>query len=205
VPYLSRVGSATLTTNSNGLDSRGLAIDASRRDGCESACDAAACAAPEADACTQCLRECAAVPLDIYVANRAPHSLLIGQTEFSSAALGRDDLPDFSDSETLRGGPSRVVLANVPDHDGEPLRRVFVLAFNSQLVYVFDPVARRVEAHIETGPGPQAFVVDEERALGYLAHFTDSYLSVIDLDRRHSSFGRVLLNVGVPRAPRSSK
>jgi DNA-binding beta-propeller fold protein YncE len=205
VPYLSRVGAATITISNNGLDSRGLALDSSQRSACESDCDVGRCSAPEAEACRTCLIECATLPLDVYVANRAPHQLLIGHTGAADGALGRSDLPDFSDSAPLRGGPSRVVLANVLGTSGELEPRVFVMAFNSQLLYVFDPVARRVEAHVETGPGPQALVVDEQRALGYLAHFTDSYLSVIDLDRRHSSYGRVLLNVGVPEAPRSSK
>lgn len=206
LPYLSRVGSATITLSNNGLDSRGLALDSGVRSECESACDSdGSCADATASDCSQCLTACAAIPLDVFVANRSPHALLIGHTSTSATELGRDDLPDFSDSESLRGGPSRVILSHVTGPSGKLETRVFVLAFNSQLLYVFDPVTRRIEAHIETGPGPTAFVVDEARALGYLAHFTDSYLSVIDLDQRHSSFGRILLNVGVPEAPRSAK
>jgi DNA-binding beta-propeller fold protein YncE len=204
-PYLSRSGFAVVTPNGGGFDSRGVAIDSRVRDACEAACDEQACAEPTADACNACLLDCATVPLDVYVANRSPHSLLIAQTRASFDALGRDDVPNFSDTIALRGGPSRVVVANVTGASGEPETRVFVVAFNAQLVYVFDPVTRRLEAHIETGPGPQALTVDEKRGLAYIAHFTDSYLSVVDLDRRHSTYARVLLNVGLPQAPRSSK
>jgi hypothetical protein len=35
-----------------------------------------------------------------------------------------------------------------------------------------------------------------------VAHFTDSYVGVIDLDARHSSFGTLILTLGTPTAPR---
>ncbi len=205
-PYLHRARSSRITTAASGLDSRGIAVDASARQRCEQTCAEGACQTPEVDAtCTECLLSCAAEPVDVFLANRGPDSLLIGQTGLAEGELPRDDVPDFSDSQPLRGGVSRVVVANVTDTDGTPASRVFVLAFDARILFIYDPVARAIETHVQTGPGPQSIVVDETRALAYLAHFTDSYIGVIDLDKRHATYGRVLLNVGRPRGPRSSK
>jgi hypothetical protein len=43
------------------------------------------------------------------------------------------------------------------------------------------------------------------RAHAYVAHFTDSYLGVIDLDQRNSTYGTMLATIGRPSAPRASK
>jgi hypothetical protein len=145
------------------------------------------------------------VPIDAYLANRSPDSLLIGKTQLTFAEFPRDDIPDFTDSEALRGGPSRVISANVIDERGEPAPRVFVLAFNAQLMYIYDPSRGEIEAHVRTGPGPQSVIVDERLGLGYVAHFTESYIGVVDLDRRHATYGQVVLGVGEPQPPRSSK
>jgi hypothetical protein len=157
------------------------------------------------EACADCLLACAAEPIDVFLANRGPDSLLIGTTSLAEGELPRDDVPDFSDSEPLRGGVSRVLVANVTDERGELSPRVLVLAFDARLMFIYDPESRAIEAHVQTGPGPQSVVVDESRALAYVAHFTDSYIGVIDLDKRHATYGRVLLSLGEPRSPRSSK
>jgi DNA-binding beta-propeller fold protein YncE len=205
-PYLHRGGSSPITTNSVGSDSRGIAVDDTARAACEATCSAESCAADDAAPdCVECLLDCAAVPVDAFMANRSPDSLLIGQTRPVLGDLSRDDLPNFSDAVPLRGAPSRITVASVIDEAGQPSRRVFVLGFDARLLYVYDPARRELEAHVETGPGPHSLVVDEQRGIGYIAHFTDSYVGLIDLDKRHATYGRVLLNVGEPRPPRSSK
>ncbi len=210
VPYLQRSGNAPITTNS-GLDSRGLVLSDHARSACEDTCETTQCAVEDSTppepsgACYDCLLACAAVPLDAYLANRSPDSLLIGHTRLVTAELPRDDIPDFTDTEALRGGPSRISSANVIDESGESALRVFVLSFDAQLMYIYDPVRGEIEAHVETGSGPQSIVVDERRGVGYIAHFTESYLGVIDLDKRHATYGQIVLGVGEPRPPRSSK
>ncbi len=203
-PYLERAATSPITTNASGSDSRGIDLDASRRDSCERDCDESACSDEQADACRQCQLECAAIGVDVYMANRSPDSLLRGETRPAFGDLARDDVPNFSDAVPLRGSPSRVIVGSITDERGNPAMRVFVLGFDAQLMYIYDPQRREVEAHVKTGPGPQALVVDESRSLGYLAHFTHSYLGVIDLDKRHATYGQVLLSVGSPRPPRTS-
>ena len=49
-------------------------------------------------------------------------------------------------------------------------------------------------------------MVDSEHALGYVAHFTDSYIGVVDLDQRHArTYGAIIGSIEQPLAPRSSK
>jgi DNA-binding beta-propeller fold protein YncE len=114
-------------------------------------------------------------------------------------------VPSFSDVEPLRGGPSRVYVADVIDEHGERSRRVFVVAFDARLLYVFDPAHRRVETRVQTGRGPHAFAVDSATGLGYVAHFTDSYVGVLDLDKRRPTYGQFLANVGHPTPPRTAR
>ena len=38
-----------------------------------------------------------------------------------------------------------------------------------------------------------------------VGHFTDSYLGVVDLDQRRSTFGQMIANIGVPVPPPESK
>jgi hypothetical protein len=112
-------------------------------------------------------------------------------------------------------GVSRVVVGNIIDLDGQPRRRVFVISFDQRRVAIYDPEARVVEKWIETGRGPHALVIDQGftdqdpprgYAWGYLGHFTDSYLAVVDLDRRHThGYGQIVLTLSAATPPRTSK
>ena len=103
-------------------------------------------------------------------------------------------------------GPTRVVMGDIVNADGELERRAFALSFDARRLTIYDPVRQRVEAEVVTGRGPQAFAVDSKRGLGYLAHFTDSYLGVVDLDqRRPATYATVVASVGKPSPPRASK
>jgi DNA-binding beta-propeller fold protein YncE len=62
-----------------------------------------------------------------------------------------------------------------------------------------------VEVRLTTGRGPQGVAIDEKNGLAYVAHFTDSYVGVVDLDKRHATYGKVLLNVGQPKPPRAEQ
>ena len=88
-PYAKVPASAAILTNSVGSDSRGLAVDGSRRAEEERRCaerfglddvtaqDPVAAGAAGPDYAT-CVTEASAVPLDVFVTNRAPASLIIG-------------------------------------------------------------------------------------------------------------------------------
>ncbi|MCA9627327.1 MAG: hypothetical protein KC766_06665, partial [Myxococcales bacterium] len=118
-------------------------------------------------------------------------------------------------------GPSRVVSGEVlarcnptqaaDDPCRRKERRLFVICFDSRKLYVIQPDTGRVESVFQTGRGPHAFATDvslstsEQHAFGYLAHFTDSYIGVLDLDQGSPSYGSFLATVGAPTAPRASK
>jgi hypothetical protein len=57
---------------------------------------------------------------------------------------------------------------------------------------------------VQTGREPHALAIDSTAGLGYVAHFTDSYVGVLDLDKRHPTYGQFLLNVGRPTPPRAA-
>ncbi|WP_437553018.1 hypothetical protein WME97_17225 [Sorangium sp. So ce367] len=218
-----------ITSLASGTDSRGIAFDASERQACEDGCAGAA----------ECLERCVEIPIPVYVAHRGPNSLLIG--ELTTTLVKKDsDVPaakrasvfysiGFHDAAVLGAYPSRIEIGEVIDLEGVPRRRVFALAFDSGLAFSYDPEARRVDAVIKTGRGPQALAFDTgstrsddadkkrcEREQGsagcdpyslmYIAHFTDSYLGVVNLDmRKTNTFGTMILTVGTPVPPRESQ
>lgn len=213
--FLDATRSTLIGTNSIGTDSRGIAIDAAARQTCE-----ASCAAGD----TACLTSCAALPLDVYVGNRAPPTLVIGKTPPILPADGgaatspgelrapSDDLPRFIDALPVSTGASKVVVGDVVGKDGKPARRVFVVCFDAREIDVYDPAAHRMESQIFTGRGPNAFAIDSTfeagsiHGYGYIGHFTDSYLGVIDLDQRNTAtYGKLIRSIGQPIAPRASK
>ena len=231
---LTPAASAPINANSLGFDSRGIVIDDAQRLREYAACSVpctgltddalAACqATPAFLSCVQVTHQ-----PDVYVSNRAPSSLLVGRmTPDFSYANGSSELPSFIDSVALTSGPSRVVLGNVkvpvaatPDPTGandstvfkdaggsyQLERRVFVVCFDSRRIFVYDPKRRVIEASITTGRGPFALAVDDARGLGYVAHFTDSYLGVISLDQRFpQTYASVVASIGPPSPPRASK
>jgi hypothetical protein len=223
-PYAAKTAAVPITLNALGTDSRGIALDDSSRAAAELACAEAqgltpqclrdpACAIEPSvrDALASCLSKADATPLDVFVANRAPATLLLGRTQPAINAGESSDLPQFYDSIPLTLGPSRVVVGRVivgNEADGSPRyeRRVFVVCFDSRRIFVYDPDRRRIDAEITTGRGPHALAIDEAHGLLFIGHFTDSFIGVVSLDRRfHSTYGKMLGGIGIPVAPRTSK
>jgi hypothetical protein len=218
-PFIDASRISPIRTNSTGFDSRGIAVDSSARTDCE---------APETGQCVndemgsaltpdqrrECLLEkCVPIPLDAYVANRTPASLVIGHTPPPPQRTLSDDLPRFTDMIPMSLGPSRVFVGKIIDTQGQPATRVFVVCFDSRRIFVFDPKARRFDTTIVTGRGPHGFAVDfgtdEEGkfyAYGYVGMFSDSYLGVVDLNQQHvGTYGTIVLSVGERTPPRASK
>ncbi len=190
-PYLVDGNGVAIDANSVGSDSRGIAVDASARKLAKDRCAAGD---------TTCIGAANLVPLDVYVANRAPSSLLIGRTR------PPQEYPYFYQSVPLTAGPSRLVVGQVTTPSGETETRVFVGCFDSRRVFVYDPQRSRIETEILTGRGPQALVVDPTRPLLYVGHFTDSYVGVYSLDLAHpATYGTMLGTLGTPKSPRASK
>jgi hypothetical protein len=223
VRVLTRAGSVPINANSVGSDSRGIVVDDSQRQAdyrvCEKPCSGLADAALAA--CEQSLGPCfqAVHQPSVYVSNRAPASLLIGAlTPDFSYASGTSELPAFTNSIPVALGASRVVLgkvrvaSNAPDaiqdSSGNYVleQRVFVVCFDSRRIYIYDPVRAVIDSVVITGRGPFALTIDEARGLGYVAHFTDSYLGVISLDQRFpQNYAAIIASIGIPTPPRASK
>lgn len=199
-PFLEAARAAAITTNSLGWDSRGVAIDDSSRRACENGC------ATSADP-LRCLKDCVTTyGLDTYIANRTPSSIVLGQTHSSDAATATDDLPRFWGAQQVSPGVTRVVVGNVKRRDGQLASRVFAVCFDTKKIFVYDPKAHGIESVIQTGNGPQAIAVDGAHGLGYVAHFSESYLGVVDLDQSHvNTYGQMLYTVGRPTRPRAAK
>jgi hypothetical protein len=203
-PFVQLAGSASITANSLGFDSRGIALDPEPRQTCEADCGAA----PDPK---QCLAYCAGIQIPVYVANRSPSSLLVGKTRAKQNPVSSDDLPNITDSIPVTFGPSRVVVGKVVDQSGALSTRVFVVSFDTRRLSVYDPQTRLFETFI-TGRGPHGLVVDSGTdqsgnpfAHAYVAHFTDSYIGIIDLDQRHKYYGTTVVTLGEPHTPRASK
>jgi hypothetical protein len=200
-PFLTSAGGVGIRANSVGFDSRGIALDAREREACEGGCNG------DVDCLQVCVND---FPLRTYVANRAPASLLIGRSRPNQTPTSSDDLPTIDGSDPMPFGPSRVIVGQVIDRKGQLQTRVFLICFDSRVIVPFNPVTGESEEAFFTGRGPHAFHVDtalgtEEHAFGYVGHFTDSYIGVIDLDQRHTTYGQIVLTVGIPTAPRASK
>ncbi|HMJ11999.1 MAG TPA: hypothetical protein VK524_11330 [Polyangiaceae bacterium] len=200
--FLYPSGAARIAVNSLGYDSRGIALDTSERVACEAGCGEN----------VTCLQGCATKQLGVYIANRTPETLLIGKTNTVQNQAASSDLPVFSDSMDLSVGPSRVVVGQIIDAQGKLATRVFVVCFDSRLIFGYDPASGRIDTRIFTGRGPHSLVIDADRehtapeyALGYVGHFTDSYIGVIDLDQRRRSYGTIVMNLGRPQEPRAQK
>jgi DNA-binding beta-propeller fold protein YncE len=189
--YLIDNGGVGIDANSVGSDSRGIAVDPSARELALARCS---------DGDQACRDQAVLTPIDVYVANRSPSSLLIGRTQPPL------EYPYFFQSLPLTTGPSRVVVGKVRAASGELEVRVFVVCFDSRRIFVYDPKRKRFEAEILTGRGPHAVAIDTQRALMYVAHFTDSFVGVFSLDLGSpASYGSMLGMLGTPKAPRSSK
>jgi len=210
-PFLIKAAEVPMSLSATGDDQRGIAIDASERDACEALCDA-----DDVD----CLRTCVDIPLRVYIASRAPDSLVVGRLEANVAGGGStsdgnavtniDESLMVDEVVPMPIGPSGVAIGKVIGPTGALETRVFAVSFDSRFLTIYDPTLRTVEASLKTGRGPfgMAFDTDPDNgtSLLYLGHFTDSFLGVVDLDMRHKlSYGSVLLSVGVPSAPREEQ
>jgi DNA-binding beta-propeller fold protein YncE len=191
-PFLETAFADRLTTTAQS-DIRGLAIDDSARTACEASC------APGA---LDCLTTCAGVALDVYLSNTVPASLLVGHSTSVRRAAVPNDRLEVTDAVAIDGGPSRTVVGQILDERGEPQRRVFVTSFDARSVTIYNPDAGLIESRVLTGRGPTALAIDSANAVGYVAHFTDSYVGIIDLDRRHRTYGTIVRSLGRPSAPR---
>ncbi|MDB4940495.1 MAG: hypothetical protein JWP97_29 [Labilithrix sp.] len=229
-PFLNYENGAPINVGPSGVDSRGIAIDPTPRIACKARVQAHP-ADPASGRTQQVveeeLRACARKPARVYIANRAPASLLIGDLGVSST----DTVPYDADQLQIRkslplsAGPSKVFLAPVVEADGALALRVFVVCFDSATLFVFNPDTEELENVVRVGLGPFSMAFDpfslEDVALhkvvdpvngirpyrfAYLASFTNSFIQILDLDNagRSASFERIVYTLGRPTTPKGS-
>ncbi|WP_437593404.1 hypothetical protein [Sorangium sp. So ce1000] len=228
-PRLYESPATPITALASGTDSRGIALDASERQACE-----AGCAGDDLACLTRCVEIPIPVyvahrfPNSLLIGELT--TTLIQKEDPAGPTAGRVAVYDtiaIGDAAVLGAYPSRVEIGEVIDLQGVRRRRVFALAFDSGLAFSYDPEARRIDTVVTTGRGPQALTFDTGQTCGaekvrcvcapgsadcdtyslmYIAHFTDSYLGVVDLDMRNANtFGTMILTVGTPVPPRESQ
>ena len=216
-PFLDREATFPINASANGTDSRGIVIDPTPRMACKARGNDHAL--------------CARKPARVFIANRSPASLLVGEvggTPDNGVAYDPDRLTIHT-SIPLSAGPSRVYLAPIVDRDGKYSLRVFVVCFDSATIFVYDPDAQVVENVIRVAPGPFAMAFDpfdleavarrdevlvDRPELGlrkyrfaYVASFTESYVQLLDLDNGQadrSTFQRIVFTLGAPTQPKGT-
>ena len=222
-PFLNREGGYPIAVGPGGTDSRGIVIDPTPA----LACKAKIKKTPADPKFAAELLACARKPSRVFIANRSPASLLIGEIGGSASAEANYD-PDrlvLHTSIPLSAGPSKLYLAPVVEADGALALRVFAVCFDSATVFVYDPETEQIENVIRVGLGPFAMAFDpftfEDVAahakvgsfgglhryrFAYLASFTNSFIQILDVDNfEHSrSFEQVVFTLGRPTNPKGS-
>ncbi len=231
-PFLDREVGFPITVGAGGTDSRGIVIDPTPRLACKAKVLPAGAGRPQSTVDLE-LQTCGQKPARVFIANRSPASLLIGEVGGGTKASDTFD-PDrliLTSSIPLSAGPSRVYLAPVVERDGAYSLRVFAVCFDAATVFVYNPETEQLENVIRVGLGPFAMAFDpfdmtdvathaqvpfDPRAAGtglrrfrfaYLASFTNSFIQVLDLDDAQvdrTTFERVVFTLGRPTAPKGS-
>jgi hypothetical protein len=225
-PFLDVEGAFPITASAGGTDSRGIAIDPTPRLACKARVPADA---PDRD---EKIAACARKPARVFIANRTPPALLVGEVGVAGIDGSYDpDRLTIHTSVPLSAGASKVYLAPIVDRDGAYVLRVFVVCFDSATVFVYDPDAGMLENVIRVGTGPFAMAFDpfsledvarhaqvpidpRDHDIGlrryrfaYLASFTQSFVQIIDLDNSVPSsptFERIVFTLGHPTNPKGT-
>ena len=230
-PFLLDEAKFPVTASSAGTDSRGIAIDRSPRLACKAKVRATVDSKDPTFGAR--MQACARTPARVFIANRSPAALLVGELG-GAADDGSYDADRFVlfGNVPLSSGPSKVYVAPIVDQDGNYALRVFIVCFDSATLFVYDPDAQRMEASFRAAPGPFAMAFDpfdmedvaartkvpadpRQPGIGllryrfaYLASFTESFIQVIDLDNSRadkSTFELPVFALGAPTLPKGTQ
>ena len=219
-PFLVEENTFQLTLNMMGVDQRGLAIDDTPRRACKAA------VSPTDPNATALLNQCELTPDRVFASSRSPPSLLLGQMGATQENGSFDpDALSFFGSVPLSLGPSKAFLAPVIDAAGNYALRVFIVCFDDDAVFVYDPDTQTVENILPVGEGPYALAFDpfdwddvaakrpaplpdatglRPYRFAYLASFTESYVQILDLDGSRAdktTYENVVFTLGTPTLP----
>jgi hypothetical protein len=156
-PFLERERAWSITANSNGTDSRGIVVDPSPRLRCEAQ-----------QGLTQAqMTACAQLPARVFIANRTPPTVVVAHIGQALADGTYDpDALTFVGNASLNAGPSKLFLAPIVDANGNYELKLFVVCYDSNEVFVYDPddlespFGAAPELIIPTGSGPYALAFD---------------------------------------------
>ncbi|APR99406.1 YncE family protein [Pajaroellobacter abortibovis] len=225
--FLVKRGQTPLVANAGWMDSRGIAVDPTLRISCklrvapvDLKINPPRTQAQVDEEQATCLR----LPERVFLINRSPPSLLIGEVGDRTADARGNRVPEqlrIASSIPLPAGPSRVYLAPIVDTDGRYSLRVFIICFDASLVIMYDPDRRAIADIIQVESGPHAMAFDpfswedvarravvpkdarwssfelQRYQFGYVASFRKSSVQVLDLMAAHpTTFGRPVLTLG---------
>jgi DNA-binding beta-propeller fold protein YncE len=238
-PFLAREVVYPLTSQQGGTDTRGIAIDPTPRMACryrvhpgDPATSDPCNDSPNSVDCQKWIA-CGTVPSRVFIASRTPPSLIVGTVGGPSASGDGTFDPDrltITGNKPLTVGPSTVYLAPIVDSQGKLALRVFIVCFDSNQVFIYDPDAQTIENIVNVGAGPFAMAFDpfvfwqvaahlgvggpadlHDYRFAYLALFTTSYLQMIDLDNSIRNpaislftFENVVFTLGTPTQPKGT-
>ena len=209
-PFLLREAAFSITANASGIDSRGVVIDDTPRRACKLKYvrNGVSTATPAQ------LASCARLPARVFIANRAPASIIIGDIGEPATSADQTYDPDrlvLYGNQPLTTGPSNLYLAPIVDAQGRYALRLFIVCFDSATIFVWDPEAGQMENIIRVGQGPFAMAFDPfdmdavanheapkpdptlidgkgqpstKYRFAYIASFTQSYVQVLDLSQK---------------------
>lgn len=232
-PFLDVEGAFPITASAGGTDSRGIVVDPSPRLACKARVGNVGDPGGPVDLADLDAKKvaCARKPARVFIANRSPASLLVGDVGLVEGASGAYDADRLTihTSVPLSAGPSKVYLAPVVARDGTYALRVFIVCFDSATVFIYDPDGGVIENVLRVAPGPFAMAFDpfsldevarhatvpidardaniKRYRFAYLASFTQSFVQVVDLDNSVPypiTFEKLVYTLGTPTNPKGT-
>jgi len=130
----------------------------------------------------------------MYAINRRPPSVQVFDTTTGPDGLPRNRATGASDI-----CPEASNLAVADNGNGE---RVYITCFQDGTVYVVDPRGTsQVEDIITVGRGPFAIAASPVLKKLFISNFLEDTIAVVDVDPASATKDRVVLRIGIPRAP----
>lgn len=130
----------------------------------------------------------------LYLVNRRPATLQVIDTEISATGLPKDE--PLGATDICRQG-STVAVSGTGDDE-----RAYVTCFQDGQIYVVNPASGvYVEDIILVGRGPYAVAAARSRNKLFVTNFLEDTIAVIDIAPSSPTRNRVVLRIGIPRAP----
>ncbi len=130
----------------------------------------------------------------LYVVNRTPPALEILDT--SPSPTGFPVNKGIAATDLCRDASTLAVM------DGGDGDRAYVSCFDDGEIYIVDPRgASSVEDIVQVGRGPYAVAAAPTRKKVYVTNFLEDTVAGVDVSPTSKTHNRVVLRIGVPRAP----